>query len=419
MYRSFFDASLVRDKYEANRNYQFALTQSNKAIQQLIQDQAVDNKNGTADKLTAMTCCVLFGSMANLQGQREAALKHLRSGIRMLKETKFQAYNDLTGHPININSLRSIFTGLDIQARSSISWTDVATWEPVVATMRPFEPVEIDTSSPYALSEIHCRIETLLNDTLAFNRGCVTQPATNASTIQHQHTALVARFTRITTALTTLRTKTPSAFSTPTPSTSKTLLLVASTHHWLRSSITPLKHHFNIISPLASTPYNPVHHFEDMMPHIEFLLAQSPPETPIYAAAPGPVSALWLISVSAPAECVALRKKALSMIRRLPRREGLFDAKLAGRIGARAWEVEQRAAREEVGWEGGYETDTGMEGGLDGQAGFDGDLVVPQHLRLVYMDVEFARDGEGRARVKLANGVQLMRGETTVVDVEF
>ena len=45
--------------------------------------------------------------------------------------------------------------------------------------------------------------------------------------------------------------------------------------------------------------------------------------------------------------------------------------------------------------------------------------MVPEHLRLVYMDVEYAKDDEHRARVNLANGMQHMRGEYTTVDIEF
>jgi hypothetical protein len=102
---------------------------------------------------------------------------------------------------------------------------------------------------------------------------------------------------------------------------------------------------------------------------------------------------------------VGLRKKALELIRQLPRREGSFDGQMAGQIGAVAWELEQAAARKEAG------VDVVGEG--------QEDLVVPDHLRLVYMDVEYAEDDEHRARVKLANGMQHMRGEYTTVDIEF
>lgn len=404
MYRRFFDHTLLHNKDAANRNLQFALSQSNKAIQRLIQDQTETNRTGTVDKLTAMTCCVLFGSMANLQSQREAAMNHLRSGMRMLRETKLQNYDDRERHPVNINSLRSIFTGLDIQARSSISWEDIQNWEPVVRTMRDFEPVEIDIHSPWALSEVHCRIETLLNDTLAFNRGCVVRPSTDCLAVQYEHVNLVARFQRITDALDFLST-TSLSFTVPEQSSSKTLLLVAQTHHWLRSSIAPLKQHFDVTSPLSQIPFDPTKHFEDMMPHIEYLLSLTNPSTPVYSAAPGPLAALWLIGVSAPSSCVALRKKAIDLIHRHPRREGLFDGQMMGAIGTLAWRLEQDAAKK------------AMARGADVEV--QEDLVVPDHLRFVYLDVQYAKDDDHKAKVKFANSMQLMKGEATIVDLEY
>lgn len=402
MYRQFFEgasSSLHKDIF--NQHFQFALSQSNKAIQHLVKQQAGGSPTDVADKLTVMTCCVLFGSMANLQGQQRAALDHLRSGIRMLKETKFLAYSDRNSHPVNINSLRSIFTGLDIQARSSINWSDIQNWEPVVPSMRSSEPVDIDLSSPWALSEIHCRIETLLNDTLAFNRGCVIRPLTDRDTIQAEHNALVSRFTRITAALDTFRPD----IDTPASNSSKTILLHAQTTHWLRSSILPLRRHFSVSSPLSDITYDATTHFTTMMPHIEHLLALAPSSTPVYAAAPGPLSALWLIGTSAPSSCVALRKRAIELVIKHPRREGLFDGRLVGRIGRVAWDLEQSAAREAKGLN---EQDESLE-----------DLQVPEHARLVSMDIEYATDDERRARVKLANAVEMQRGEGTIVDIEF
>ncbi|KAJ4990640.1 C6 zinc finger protein [Stagonosporopsis vannaccii] len=405
MYRRFFEATPSHiDKNLAGQRYQFALNQSNKAIQQLIQDQAKISKIGAADKLTAMTCCVLFGSMANLERQHNASLSHLRSGIRMLRETKLQSYNERDSHPVNINSLRSIFTGLDIQARSSMNWLDVQSWEPVIPSMRASEPVDIDTNSPWALSELHCRIETLLNDTLAFNRGCVIRPFTDRDTIQLEHNALATRFQHIIRTLDTLRALNP-RIDAPQSNSSKTMLLLAQTQHWLRSSIAPLRQHFDVSSPLATLPFDAAQHFTDMMPHIEDLLSLTPPSVPVYSAAPGPLSALWLIGTSAPTECVALRRKALELMLKHPRREGLFEGRLMGKVGMVAWGLEQGAARREIGM---GEYGDGVE-----------DLVVPEHLRFVFLDVEFATDDERRARVKLANAVDLRSGGGTVVTIDY
>lgn len=307
----------------------------------------------------------------------------------MLKETKLQSYNDRDSHPVNINSLRSIFTGLDIQARSTMNWDDIQNWEPVVQTMRLSEPVEIDTDSPWALSELHCRIETLLNDTLAFNRSCVVHP-TSRDVTEYEHTALVTRFRRLSNTLDTLRVITPS-IDLPASDSSKTILLVADTYHWLRSSVEPLQRHYNIISPLSAIPYDPVEHFTNMMPHVKHLLSLTSPSTPVYSAATGPLTALWRICTSAPSSCVALRREAMELMATYPRREGLFDGRPMGQIGRVAWGLEQSAARRELG------LDEYVEGG--GQE----DLVVPDHLRLVFMDAEYAKDDERWVNIRFAN----------------
>jgi hypothetical protein len=406
MYRRFFESrSTLDDMSLSSRHLRFALGQSNKAIQLLLEDQEVDGSS-VANKLTAMTCCVLFGSMANLQGQRHAALDHLRSGIRMLKETKLQSYNDRNIHPVNINSLRSIFTGLDIQARGTMSWTDIQNWEPIPQTMRPLEPVDIDPNSPWALSELHCRIETLLNDTLAFNRSCVGHPTTRDA-IEQEHASQVARFQRISKILDSLRAITPS-INSPANDSSKTILLIAETYHYLRSAVEPLQQWFGIISPLSTIPYDPAEHFTNMMPHIKHLLSLTPPSTPVYSTAPGPLCALWRIGTSAPSSCVALRREAVELVAKHPMREGILDGRLTGQIARIAWGLEQSAARRELGLDE-YVEGSGQE-----------DLVVPDHLRLTFMDTEYAKDGERWARIRLANEVQNgQAGGGTIVTIHY
>jgi hypothetical protein len=114
----------------------------------------------------------------------------------------------------------------------------------------------------------------------------------------------------------------------------------------------------------------------------------------VYSAAPGPLSALWRIGTSAPSSCVALRREALELIAKHPRREGNLDGRLVGQIARIAWGLEQSAARRELGLE------EYVEGG--GQE----DLVVPDHLRLTFMDTEWEKDDDRCARIRLATDMQ-------------
>lgn len=230
------------------------------------------------------------------------------------------------------------------------------------------------------------------------------RPPAERDAIQYEHNLLVARFQRITQSLDALNAISP-GLNEPDPGRSKTLLLVAQTHHRLRSSITPLKKHFDVTSPLSEIPYDRTKHFEDMMPHIRLLLSQTSSSTPIYSAAPGPLSALWQIGADAPSSCVALRKEAIELIQQHPRREGLFDGRLAGQIAKVVWDLEQDAAR----------TELGRDAGRDDQD----DLQVPEHLQIVFMDVEYPKDDGYKAKVVLANAAQIGRGEGTVVYLDY
>lgn len=118
-----------------------------------------------------------------------------------------------------------------------------------------------------------------------------------------------------------------------------------------------------------------------------------------------------MIGTSAPSECVELRKQALELMLAHPRREGLFDGRLAGRIGMMAWGLEQGAARKAMGLD--VQTEAVGEGNLQG------DLMVPEHARIVFMDIEYGTDDEHRARVRLANAGEMQRGGGTVVKIEY
>lgn len=80
---------------------------------------------------------------------------------------------------------------------------------------------------------------------------------------------------------------------------------------------------------------------------------------------------------------------------------------MTGRIGKIAWDLEQSAARRELGLNE-YVEGAGQE-----------ELVVPEHLRLVFMDVEYAKDDERWARVRLANAMEMRHGGGTTVTIEY
>lgn len=338
--------------------------------------------------------------MANLQGQQQAALEHLRSGMRMLREAKSQNHDDTGHHPIELDSLHSIFTGLDIHARSSMNWSEIHQWEPALGSR--YTSVVVDTiQNTYTLSDLHPHVKILLNDTLEFNRGCVARPFCDRDSIQTSYQFLIDRFQLISRKLNTFHATSPTPDS-PSRALTATLLLHAQTHHYLRAATSPLKRHFKVSGSLELTPYEPSTHFKHMMSLIKTLLSHTPPSTPVYTTSPGPLSALWLVATSAPSPCVALRKHAVELMLAHPRREGLFDGQLAGKIGQEAWKLEQTAARQALGLAEAHTED----------------LAVPEHLRMAFVHISYAQD-QHTAIVKLANGQEMKTGGGFVVRIEW
>lgn len=84
---------------------------------------------------------------------------------------------------------------------------------------------------------------------------------------------------------------------------------------------------------------------------------------------------------------------------------------LAGRVGKVAWRLEQDSVRRGLGM--------AVASNEDLEWASDNDLPVPEHLRIVFMDVEYPTGEVHKARVKLANAVEMAQGRGTVVDIEW
>jgi hypothetical protein len=106
--------------------------------------------------------------------------------------------------------------------------------------------------------------------------------------------------------------------------------------------------------------------------------------------------ALWLVVTHAPGSCVTLRRRAVQLMQRYPRREGMYDGFLAGQISSDILAWEQERTRAELG--------------LDADAGAE-DLVVPDHLRLLAFRALYVADDQRRAKLEYTSARALTRGE--------
>lgn len=208
MHRRFFEGSSSHiNEEDMNDHYlQFALKQSNQAIQDLLQKQGTNNKMARMDKVTLMTCSILFSSMSCLQGYQKDAFEHLRSGIRLLNEMDSEANDKTEDHPINIESLRSIFVGLDMQARSIMPATQSKNWvaRPKAQITAVIPGAELNMPSLLMMLQY---LESLLNHMHQFFQSTVSRPLEEAGDVFHEYCELAHHFKTGKAALDTLCSK--------------------------------------------------------------------------------------------------------------------------------------------------------------------------------------------------------------------
>ncbi|KAF2128765.1 hypothetical protein P153DRAFT_291832 [Dothidotthia symphoricarpi CBS 119687] len=386
------------EKGALDKHLHFALQHSNRAIQGLVKNQGPRGDTVVADKRTLMTCCILFNSMACLQGHQREALQHLRSGLRMLKEAdEAEAARD-EPHPIDIESLRSIFVGLDMQARSIMSQSDFLHWEPPPATkdMPALPRAELSDSSLLAMLQY---LESLQNHVLNFLQGTNERLPKEKHLVLLGYQDLMERFKIGSIALDRLCNNTSSTQAAFAQPLSSLRLLHCQIEYLIRSPRGDLIEELGFMHESNNMPFDLPAHFTKMMALITHLLPDPSDLTPVFTTAVGPLAALWLVATSAPSTCIALRRRAVALMLSYPRREGYWDGLVAGQIAREVLRLEQESTRAELGLP--Y-----ME---------DVDLVVPDHLRIVVVALSYSKDDDRKAKVEFRNARAMMAGEPGTV----
>ncbi|KAF2796055.1 hypothetical protein K505DRAFT_416060 [Melanomma pulvis-pyrius CBS 109.77] len=424
----------------SDKQLAFALRQSNRAIKEILAHGSTvgTSKISKADRVTIMTTCVLFNCMACLQGHLKEALQHLRGGIKLLREVDDEAKGEIETdreqavHPVTLNSLRRIFIGLDVQARSIMRRDELLTWEPV--------PRHQLSASLSTIEDVQLFLEGTLNDFLAFVQEMQPgKPVVDLEIIKHTFYHLKAQaeeggkvldqiFSRPSTgadeqrsqcfvALRLLRTVVnlalrafefkmwgpqedytalegnakfvsmmdlistlvgPSESNSPSPSSSPTL---ENRGAGLRTSalVNCWQDEHLEVSDRLTEPESPVHEG-----NTKRWISQTPPPSPkrpVFSFTFGVLAALWWVAQQA--STPALRLRAIHMMMEHPRREGFWDGPIAGRIAWEALVLEQASAKEELGEDIAF----GEE--------------VPEFLRIRNVDIEYL--GTTGAKVEYKN----------------
>jgi hypothetical protein len=427
MHRRFYEGTISRlNEADMTDQYlQFALRQSNQAIQGLLKAEGPSGRMTSADKVTLMTCSVLFSSMACLQGHQKEGTRHVRSGIRLLNELDSEQ-GKVEPHPINVDSLRSILVGLDMHVRSIMTSQDARDWVPLPRSKSPavlqdeldnpslvarhlhmqgldvqvssilnshnaleFESAprskistilqgkaEVDNSS---LVTIQLHLQTLINEVIAF-----LQATLDRLPDQSEYRRLLSRFDVCTVILDQLCARAVHSkgdFSQP-------LLALQLSHsqleYYLRSPRGDLCDKFYFMADPHREPFDPVAHFTRMLDLATELLPQSSSLLPVFTTTMGPLAALWIIATRAPSVCTAIRKRAVRYMLSYPRREAFWDGMVAGQVAQEVLRLEQESAREELGL-----TATPSR-----------DLIVPNDLRIVVVALKYDEHDNRRASIE-------------------
>lgn len=401
MHRRFFQGkgSHINAEDLSDNYLQFALRQSNQAIQDLVK-QSHRSMTTKADKVTLMTCSILFFSMSCLQGYQKDAFEHLRSGIRMLNEIDSTENIKSEDHPVDVESLRSLFVGLDLQARSIMPASQTGTWvsRPKTKATSVLPPPELNMDSLLAMMRF---LESIYTQIHVFFQSTVSRPGENADDINREYSDLMTLFHRGTTVLETICEKSTSNADEFTEPLTALRLQQSAMEFLLRSPPRPdLETRFSFIRRFASDsdlydePFDASAQVVKMFELATRLLPISSTLTPVFTMGIGPLSALWLVAMRAPSTCLALRKRAISLMLSHPRREGFWDGMLAGQIAQEALRLEQESTQAEFGL----------------SANPNQDFIAPDDLRNAIVAITYEEDDGRRAKVQYFNSRDLKAG---------
>ncbi|CAE7196471.1 hypothetical protein PTT_10272 [Pyrenophora teres f. teres 0-1] len=396
MYRRFFQGrgSHLTEHAMSDTYLQFALRQSNRAIQDLLKKQiAGDYVKDRTSKVTLMTCSILFSSMCCLQGYQKQAIEHLRSGIRMLNEMDEEEEKE--PHPIDMESLRTIFVGLDMQVRAIMPSRTSGSWVTKPKT-KPLSASPNGVLNMTTLITMLQHMESLMNTIHAFNQKSVLlDPEEAADDVYAEHSDLVSRYHRGVIVMRHLWAKAPDhGDEYIQPLTALELMQVQMEYllRYPRADLVakfPRLGTFKEVKAPFKQPFDVTAQFFRVFELATKLLPIATSPAPVFTTTMGPIAALWLVAIRAPGPCQTLRRRAMKLMLNHPRREGFWDGMIAGRIAREGLQLEQERVRAKLGLK---EHDEPL-----------GDLEVPDEERIVAFYISHPDDDDRKAKVELSN----------------
>ncbi|KAF2688618.1 hypothetical protein K458DRAFT_331071 [Lentithecium fluviatile CBS 122367] len=340
----------------SDKQLTFALEQTNKAIQELTKSPEAASVTETQLK-TIMTCCILFSTLACLHCEQQEALNHIRCGLKLMKELIGMVmcledpFASLYSHPVTLKSLRQTFLGLNVQALSMMSSTDLAHWEIIPAYFLENCPTFL---TPWVSLECTQHyFESLLSNVLAFIQGTMELPSADSleTTDENVSEFVFAQLQqRFHTGIARLHRTFPDVYSRTADADAISVRLICAQVELFLMMTSPegvRGDRFDDEGPFEVLMDLVVRLEELRVRHQEFAGGGFP--RPVYSSTHGPSYTLFLVATRAPT--LQLRKKAIGILLKNPRRDGLWDGPWAGMIAQEAMTLEENAARKVLGSE--------------------------------------------------------------------
>lgn len=395
----------------SDKQLRFALQQTNRAIQEIVKSPG---QKTIVDKLNMMTTCVLFHCLACIQGHQTMAFEHLRGGLKMLREVDEAIENgteDPNGHPVSLDNLRAMLVNMDVQARGIMCNEMLELWEP-----QPKRNVAVHNTPLRTFVQARFCFESTFNELITFVQELDVRPPSTEEGVQ----ALFQEYKRIQQQFDAGSRRLDeflSQLSSPLSEADKNSVIGIRLIHdqvniflrvfkefdneagigeidWaiededmeviLDLACQLLKAPADITLPPGAVPEDYYTSSTDTSQlsgtHIPMF------SSPVFSSCSGLLSALWV--VTSRSRNPVLRRKTIALFMSYPRREGVWDSIMAGRI---AWE---QMRFEEEALENAFRADAGQPAIIEQKGPIKLDWnrvrdIVIKYPRLRAAEVEF------------------------------
>ncbi|KAF2674506.1 hypothetical protein BT63DRAFT_474249 [Microthyrium microscopicum] len=345
-----------------DEEYTFALKQCNAAIKSLM--AMPENTDYLRRQEVALVSCILFMAFDSLQGDKIQAISHLRSGMTLLEDTaaRFQKANNSHINEqrcqelcIDWNVLRTVFTTWDVQARLIMDAETRAGWDFGRPTQRLRIPLPLELQN---IENVRAVVDDLTNKVFVLISSLV-YPSNHEdkNSLLEQYRNLSQCHTRVQGILTKFKSSSSKLKSISQASLYTAEMYMLTNHIALRMCAARFDNNAQNVS--RDTDYNIFTEMELSFAQVLVLaekamqimersqekkltttsLSSHASSRPIFSVGLGLVQPLFNVAMNSRNN--TLREKAIVMLQRHNRKEGLLDSPCAAAIARTHMEIER------------------------------------------------------------------------------